>query len=281
MLMMKNVLAACLLLCCLTGFAQHKVKVHLIATYHMGGTSDALKVDNGKDNILGPERQKQINSLLDILQKRDVEKIYVENTPDKQQFWDSIYTAYYTNKPVVLKNEIFQVGIKLARRLNINDGVKCIDWAYNESHRPADRLFTEYTSKMNRLCDSLQIQEEDFTAYDRINLKQLEDFTESIPGNDLVTIFRILNSEEYLNKFLYANVTTFLDKNVEGTGTFWTQYNMMRNINIYSNIMRDILTDRPQSVLVLYGAGHIKALRDMFEAHPLIEVVMFEDYLQE
>jgi len=278
---MKNVLAACLLLCCLTGFAQHKVKVHLIATYHMGGTSDALKVDNGKDNILGPERQKQINSLLDILQKRDVEKIYVENTPDKQQFWDSIYTAYYTNKPVVLKNEIFQVGIKLARRLNINDGVKCIDWAYNESHRPADRLFTEYTSKMNRLCDSLQIQEEDFTAYDRINLKQLEDFTESIPGNDLVTIFRILNSEEYLNKFLYANVTTFLDKNVEGTGTFWTQYNMMRNINIYSNIMRDILTDRPQSVLVLYGAGHIKALRDMFEAHPLIEVVMFEDYLQE
>jgi len=278
---MKNVLTAFLLLCCLAGFAQHKVKVHLIATYHMGGTSDALKVDNGKDNILGPERQKQVNSLLDILQKRDVEKIYVENTPDKQQFWDSIYTAYYTKKPVVLKNEIFQIGVKLARRLNITGGVKCIDWAYNESRRPADRLFTEYTSKMNRLCDSLQIQEEDFTAYDRINLKQLEDFTESIPGKDLVTIFRMLNSEEYLNKFLYANVTTFLDKNVEGTGTFWTQYNMMRNINIYSNIMRDILTDRPQSVLVLYGAGHIKALRDMFEAHPLIEVVMFEDYLQE
>jgi len=41
--------------------------------------------------------------------------------------------------------------------------------------------------------------------------------------------------------------------------------------------MLDILADRPKSVLVLYGAGHIKALKDMFEAHPLIEVVMFED----
>lgn len=277
----KTIPAFCLLLFCLTAFAQQKVKVHLIATYHMGGTTDAMKVDSEKDNILGSERQKQLSALLDILQKKDVEKIYVENTPDKQKFWDSIYTAYYTKKPVTLRNEIFQIGVKLAQRLNIRGGVKCIDWAYDESRKPGDKLFAEYTVNMNRLCDSLQIGNNDFTVYDNIVLKQLSEFNGNIPKQDLVTVFRSLNSEEYLNKFYYANVSTYLDKNTQGTGTFRTQYNMMRNVNIYSNIMRDILADRPQSVLVLYGAGHIKALRDMFEAHPLIEVVMFEDYFKQ
>ncbi|AWH83976.1 hypothetical protein HYN59_02105 [Flavobacterium album] len=277
----KTIPQICLLLFCLAGFAQQKVKVHLIATYHMGGTTDALKVDGTKDNILGPERQKQINALLDILQKKDVEKIYVENTPDKQKFWDSIYTAYYTKKPVALRNEIFQIGIKLAQRLNIRNGVKCIDWAYDESAKAGDRQFTQYAIKMNRLCDSLGIGDNDFTVYDNIVLKQLSAFNDNIPSQDLTAVFRKLNSKDYLNKLFYANITTYLDKNAEGTGAFFTQYNMMRNVNIYSNIMRDILTDRPQSVLVLYGAGHIKALKDMFQAHPLIEVVEFEDYFKE
>ena len=278
MQLMKNTLALCFLLYFVpAAFSQQKVKVHLIATYHMGGTTDALKVDGNKDNILGPERQKQLSDLLDILQKTDVEKIYVENTPDKQKFWDSIYRDHYTKKPVAMRNEIFQIGVKLAQRLNIRGGVKCIDWAYDESRNLSDRLFAEYAAKMNRLCDSLHIDNHDFTIYDSIVLKQLSEFNANIPKQDLVTVFRNLNSKEYLNKFYYGNVSTYLDKNTEGTGAFWTQYNMMRNVNIYSNIMRDILADRPNNVLVLYGAGHIKALKDMFEAHPLIEVVMFED----
>ena len=85
---MKTIPVICLLLFCLTAVGQQKIKVHLIATYHMGGTTDALKVDGTKDNILGPERQKQLSALLDILQKKDVEKIYVENTPDKQKFYN-------------------------------------------------------------------------------------------------------------------------------------------------------------------------------------------------
>ena len=94
-------------------------------------------------------------------------------------------------------------------------------------------------------------------------------------------MFRTLNSPAYLKKLLYVNITTYLDRNTEGTGAFNAQYQMMRNANIYSNIIRDILDERPQKVLVLFGAAHIAPLKSMFEAHPLIEVVMFDELLKQ
>ncbi len=271
-------MALCLLAIFQPAFSQKRIKVVLLATYHMGGTTDALKVDNEKDNILGADRQKQLGLLLDVLEASKAEKIYVESEPGKQAFWDSIYHDHYIGKPVAMKNEIFQIGIKLAKRLNIRRGVTCVDWGQYDNRNRSERYFSEYAMKMNMLSDSLKIDEEDeFTAYDKMVFTELEALNTMIPAMDLVLIYRTLNSDTYLRKFFYANVTTYLDKNEQGMGAFWSQFNMMRNVNIYSNIMKDLLEERPENVLVLYGAGHIQALKSMFEAHPAIEVVMFDD----
>lgn len=134
---------------------------------------------------------------------------------------------------------------------------------------------------MNLLSDSLAITDSDeFTAYDKLVLTELDRLNTNIPTMDLVSVFRTLNSDDYLKKFMYGNITTYLDKNTEGLGAFWAGYYMMRNYNIYSNIMRDILAERPASVMVLYGAGHVEALRGMFAAHPAIELITFESLLK-
>lgn len=274
---MRYFIALSFLLLSLTGYSQ-KTKVYLLGTYHMAGTSDAFKVDVGKDNILSAKRQQELDKLLNILEKSYVEQIYVESEPIRQPYWDSIYASYYKGNQVIMKNEIFQIGMKLAKRLDIHRGVLCVDWHQQGAVNEAEKHYSEYCHKMTELCDSLQLGDSDeFTAYDRMVMEELNAFNESVPDTDLVEVFKTLNTDNHLKKMLYANITTFLDKNIEGTGTYYAQYQMMRNYTIYSNIIRNILEERPARALVLYGAGHIQALKSLFEAHPAIEVVMFDE----
>lgn len=246
----------------------------------MGGSSDAVKVNSEKDNIFGIKRQQELKGLLDILERSKAEIIFVESQQEKQIFWDSIYHIYYKGGNVQMKNEIFQVGIRLAERLGIKQGVTCVDWSHDNSKNRSEKYFEDYSLKMNRLADSLMIDENnEFTVYDKMVLQELNMLNNQIPDLDLISVYTKLNSEEYLKKFYYGNITTFMDKNTEGIGAFKTQYNMMRNINIYGNIIKIILKERPEAVLVLYGAGHVKALKDMFEAHPAIEVIEFDSLL--
>jgi len=278
---MRYLIPFVFLLLCLSGYSQ-KTKVYLLGTYHMAGSGDEWQVDVHKDSILGERRQQELESLLDILEKTGVEKIYVENLPERQRFWDSIYSEFYKGKPVQLRNEIHQIGQKLAKRLGIRNGVTCVDWQESRGKEVSDSLYTDYCSRMMAYTESLQLNpNNEFSIYDNIVLQEIQTFDNEIPNTDLLTVIRTLNSPAYLKKMLYINVTTYLDTNTEGTGAFHTQYQMMRNANIYSNIIRDILTERPQKVMVLYGAAHIAPLKAMFEAHPLIEVVMFDELLRE
>ncbi len=54
---------------------------------------------------------------------------------------------------------------------------------------------------------------------------------------------------------------------------------MIRNVKIYQNIIKDILANKPKKVLILYGTGHIKALRNYLEVHPKIKIVNTLKYL--
>lgn len=141
---MNYSLALLIFLFSLGSIAQTKTKVLLVATYHMGGTSDPVGVDLEKDDILGPKRQKEVGRLLDILERSGAEKIYVESLPGRQPFWDSIYNRHYTGRNVAMKNEIFQIGMKLAKRRGILQGVTCADWQQDSSRYSSERLFAEY-----------------------------------------------------------------------------------------------------------------------------------------
>ena len=125
----------------------------------MNGTSDDVGVDIAKDNILGMKRQQEIEQLLDRLEKSKVEKIYVEGLPEKQAYWDSITKLHFAGKPVNSKNEIFQIGIKLAGRLGISQGVRCADWSQHGGKNQSEKNFKEYCERMNLLVDSLHIDE--------------------------------------------------------------------------------------------------------------------------
>ena len=93
-------------------FGQKKTKVLILGTYHMAGnTPDQIKVEN--DDILGKKRQSEIKGILTQLAKFKPTKIFVENIPENQIYWDSIYTdlkkGILPKEDYLIKNEIFNL----------------------------------------------------------------------------------------------------------------------------------------------------------------------------
>jgi hypothetical protein len=113
---MKFLVTLIFSLFCIISQAQ-KTDILLLGTYHFGGnTSDNIKVTN--DNILSNQKQNELNVLLNKLEKFNPEIIYIENEPNRQPYWDSIYLNYRNGNQINLDNELFQIAIKLASRLN-------------------------------------------------------------------------------------------------------------------------------------------------------------------
>lgn len=264
---------------------QQKTKVFLLGTYHMAGSSDKSKVDVNKDNILNSKRQKELENILVLLEKFHPTKIFVENTSERQTIWDQIYVDW--KKGVAPKeesreqNEIFQIGIKLARRLNLQRGVICVDWQHKNVDTPLipERKYSEYQENMTDYYKSVNIDGNNlFSPEAKAVIKEFQDFYAATPNMTLKEIFTKLNSETFQNKYYYINITAILDSDLKGWESFKSQDNMLRNVNIYGNIIRNI-SDTDERVLILYGSGHTPVLRKMFEVNPRTEVVSFRSVI--
>lgn len=260
--------------------AQKKTKVLLLATYHFGGnTSDNIKVSN--DKILSDKKQEEIKAVIEKLGEFKPEKIYVENEPNRQVYWDSIYSAYRNGQNIELTNEIFQIGTKLAGNLNLNHGVTCVDWHISPATTFSEKEYEQFLKKMIEYYDENNIpDDEPESIYFKKTSERIQTFNQNIPSLNLLDVFKHLNKEEYLNQMYYANLTSFLDIDKNDLNVFWSQNNMIRNVNVYQNIIQDILKDEPKRVMIIYGAGHIKALRNYLEVHPMTEIVNTEEYLE-
>lgn len=253
--------------------AQEKTEVLLLGTYHFGGsTSDSIKVTN--DNILSIKTQKELEVLLSKLEEFKPEKIYVENEHHQQMFWDSIYIEHKNGKELTIKNELYQIGIKLAARLNLKAGITCVDWQIKPEETFAEKEYGKFLESMNNYYSSNydtipEIQSE----YEEKILQEIKTFNTRIPSLELIDVFRTLNSKSYLDKMFYGNISSLLDIDQHKMNIVWSQNNMIRNVNIYQNIIQDILKNKPMRVLILYGAGHIKALKDYLDAHPAVRII--------
>lgn len=261
-------------------YGQEKTKVLLLATYHFGGnTTDNLKITG--DNILGDKKQEEIKAVVKKLKKFKPEKIYVENEPNRQKYWDSIYSAYRNGQNIGLTTELFQIGTKLAGSLNLKYGITCVDWHVRPAKSFSEKEYELLLEKMIEYYDKNNIpDDENESIYFKKSLEIIKEFNQKIPELNLLDVFKHLNTEEYLGLMFYANVSSFLDIDEYDLNVFWSQKNMIRNVNVYQNIIQDILKDEPKKVIIIFGAGHIKALRNYLEVHPKIEIVNTEEYLE-
>ncbi len=271
-------------------FAQqnNRIKVAVLGTFHFGESNDLFQTNNS--NLLTKKKQKEIDELVNQLTKFNPDKIFVENTPDAQKFWDGIYIDYKNGKmpkdPSVELNEIFQIGIKLADKLKNPQGVLCVNYfhpvAYsiglNNAKTKLDSLYTLYDHEIqNRKPEILYFLDQNPLAKSFLNsylLKNEEWKSLSLKKN----LFE-MNKPENLDIIHYLNVTLWLDQDPNGIGAELTTREYYRNVKIVQNVLHQ-LNPYDKKVLILIGAAHVKSLQDILRAHPLLEVITSEEFLK-
>ncbi|WP_428661024.1 DUF5694 domain-containing protein [Runella sp.] len=263
--------------------AQPKTEILLVGSYHMAGTDDPLKVDS--DNMLSPKRQQEINEVLDQLQKFRPTKIFVEVMPSLQAHWDSAYVL--AEKGLLptdgwAGSESFQLGTRLAQRLKLPKAVIGVHWKLSDTTNNStfDRLYREYQQSVSRHFETIQVDENGWwTVNAESVLAYFKTTYREIASLSVKESLKILNSPEFSKKLYYANNIMIMDKNAHDFGVTGSISNIVRNLHIYTNIMRNIGPE-DERVLVVYGMGHIESLRHMFEGNPQMKAVAFSEVVK-
>jgi hypothetical protein len=240
-------------------------QVHLLilGTYHFANPGlDMAKME--VMDVLSVEKQREITAVLHTLATFQPTKIAVEVPYDQADSLNQLYAAYRAGTHQLTRNEIQQLGFRLAAQLN-HDRLYPIDHpgspipfeaalAYAEAHHPDflkrfQETIARWEAESNRHQQTLSVGE----------------------------ILRRINSPEAMAE----NHQIYLDFTAVGAGDTYIGAEVLsgwydRNIRIFTNLRQIMQPD--DRVLVIYGAGHLAILQELARACADVELVDTLDY---
>jgi hypothetical protein len=224
-----------------------------------------------KVNVMLPERQKEIEEIVERLAQSRPTKIAVEVTADRQRWLDSLYNEYLEGRYRPGPNEVYQLGFRVARRLG-HQRVYAVD-------APSRSVLTEQNvsasvAKLHIQMDTIgrAIEGEPWNMRYR-RLYEYDDSLKTVVP--LVTYLAYINSPERL-RIGHGAYTVggfrLLGPNADYLGpddaTEW--YN--RNLRIYSNLQW--LAKMPEDrILLIIGAGHLPILHFLANSAPDLKLI--------
>jgi hypothetical protein len=243
----------------------------ILGTYHMDNPGqDAINLR--ADDVLGAKRQGEINELVERLARFKPTKIAVE-APYRNTAWPDRYQKFLAGEYKLGRNEIEQVGFRLAKQLG------------HGTVYPID-----FPMWMNGLLPS-EIEQPKAKPAPTPEAKPAEPKralpphlarTEELMRTATVTeVLRYLNSEPYVR----ADHAGYLEMLLPDEGvaiyaradlvTNWYK----RNLRMFANLNR--ITEFPgDRVLLIVGSGHLKILSDLARDSPQFCLVEAETYLK-
>jgi hypothetical protein len=265
----------------------NKVQVAILGTFHFGNSSDFIQ--SPYSNLLENKKQKEIDAIIKSLAKYFPDKIFVENTPESQEIWDKVYADWKKGlKPKnyeIENNEIFQIGIKLARNINNPFGVICINFQNIELEKNLKQnkyslldlhnqaINTELNKKKPNI---LHLFNENPIAKSELD-SYLSDF-EKWKKHSLKKHLIEMNQPSNLDRLHYLNVGIWLDSKSGVLGAEYAAREYLRNTKIVQALLNKI-NPFDQKILLIIGAAHVKSILNMLEGNPQIEVIPIKQVL--
>ena len=251
-------------------FAQEGTRrqILVLGTFHFASNQDAVK--HGEIDILGAQRQTEIQELNDKLAAFAPDRIMVEwKVVEDQPYVDSTYAEYLAARFALRANEVYQVGYRQAQRFNTGPP-QCID---------ADGLF---------LYDTLTYAAEisGKTAWFEAYMDSV--LTVAVADDSLLTqqritdVLRRMNAADGTRLSLAVNgvfAAAQLGPLGNDAGAEFIGQWYLRNIRMYANICGSARTT-DQRILVIVGNGHRPIIEQMLRADPAWEVLSAEQYLK-
>jgi Family of unknown function (DUF5694) len=225
-------------------------------------------VNTKVDDVLAPQRQKQIAAIVDQLAKFHPTHIAVEYPATKQEKLDARYAAYRAGSYKLTRDETDQLGLRLAAKLGL-PRVDAVDWLDEPPGKDEDYDFQAYPATSEAKARLAAISDPKLGERESAKLHAL-----TLGGYLLY-----LNSPTHLAGmnsvyFDYA----MLGDDQKAPGANWVGSWHMRNLRIFAKLAR--VADKPSDrVLVIYGAGHGFLLNEFARQSNAFKVVSPEPLL--
>jgi len=239
------------------------IHVMMLGTLHFANPGQDVFNPRVGD-VTTPERQAQIQAVVDSLLAFRPTKIAVEWPRRNAAPFDSMYQAYRTGTHDLAPNERQQLGFRLAAQSNHNH-IYPIDrhhpfpmdtvLAYAKAHQPAFvRYFQENGKAMMARLDSVGQQA-------------------TIGG-----MLRFINDPAWIET-MHEPYMRMPEVGADSThvGVLPVAAYYERNLHIFANLTT--ITEPGDRAIIIFGAGHAPFLRSFIEAHPGMTLVEPLDYL--
>jgi len=249
----------------LSAQATGEPEVLILGTYHMA--NPGRDVHNMEaDDVLESARQREIAELLEVLKRFRPTKIAVESAVWSRRIVDR-YESYLAGEYTLSRNEIDQIGLRLARDLG-HETVYAVD---------EDGEFPFYRVRNYAIANGM---EDAFEAIQADIAASVERQGEFLRSRTVLETLSMMNSDSAASAGLagyYAYVP--FGEPYEYAGSDLIARWFERNIRIYRNI-RALATTPGDRVLVVYGAGHLGWLRQNVEDDPAVRLRTLADLLE-
>lgn len=238
-------------------------QVMVLGTYHFASPGrDVAKAEIA--DVLSDAKQAEIQAVVDALADFRPTRIAVEREPDQGSRLDSLYRAYRDGRHALSRNEIQQLGFRLASKYGLS-GLDPID-------HPGEFPF-------DAMMQYAESHDPDFVAWVGEELERIEaEMNRQQRENTIGEILRRMNRPEKLAEdhgvyMRFARV---------GAGDGFVGAELVsewyeRNIHIFSNIQA--IAEPGARVLVIIGGGHSPILRELIGYDPQLRLVEAVDYL--
>ncbi len=245
-----------------TGFpavcAQSEVQVMLLGTYHFANPGrDVIKQDI--DDVLQPTRQSQLDDLVTHLASWKPDRIAVESPFSRTDTLRARYARYRALTLAPSRNEVVQIGFRLASRLG-HDAVYPIDddsyLDLNDSLKAVDQRRPEFKRTRDSIDAVLQKEGDVTNAWMRTTT--LREHLLRLNSEDAL---RTGNSLGMFGGYLQAG-----EGQNYGGPQFLAQW-YARNFNMAHNLTRMLRPD-VRRILVVVGNGHVVPLRNLLDEAP-------------
>lgn len=233
--------------------APPRAEVLVLGVYHMANPGHDI-FNTQADDVLAPKRQAEIVQLVTALAKFHPTKIAVEaDVYDKRV--PKAYADYLAGKHELTRNEIEQIGFRLAREL----GHKAVYPVDADGDFPYQRL-VNYAKGSGRTKEFEAISGEI-----GVMVKAQNDYLAS--HTILETLLSMNADDKVAGDVGFYYRQAHLGEPGDWAGADLVSDWFRRNMRIYSNVVQ--LADSPnERVLVIFGAGHLGWSRPDFANDP-------------
>lgn len=252
---------------------QKPTQVLLLGTFHFGYPNlDAHKTDSLKFvNVLSPSRQKELEELAEVIKRFRPTRVYIETR--NTSFHDSLYAEYKKGNYELGRNEIYQVGYRVAKEMNLDklypvdagnflgDYYKSIP-LLDSLDKVSEPVDAQRDKMWNRRYKALYNTSDSF----ELSLTMLENF---LMMAEQKTLYRMHGH------YLCAGFNTVGNDGPDRLALWWYS----RNLRIFNNILKTKPTTEDR-IMVLFGNGHMPILRHCFQSSPEFEVVELKNLLR-